>query len=113
MRVIARLILAILPLALPNGTFARQKSFTVDPCTSHITFSLGATGHDVHGSFHVQSGAVDFERTAATISGSVAVAAGSGASGNTGRDQKMHNDVLDVANFAQITFAPKSYRSVR
>ena len=110
MRVIARLLLATLPLALPNGVFAQQQSFTVDPGTSHIAFSLGATGHDVHGTFHVQSGAVDFDRTAATISGSVAVAADSGASGNTGRDQKMHNDLLDVANFAQITFAPKSYQ---
>jgi polyisoprenoid-binding protein YceI len=110
MRVIARLLFAILPLALPGGALAQRQSFTVDPGTSHIAFSLGATGHDVHGTFHVQSGSVDFDRTTATISGSVVVAAGSGESGNTGRDQKMHNDVLDVANFAQITFGPRSYQ---
>ncbi len=109
MRVIARLLFAILPLAFPAGALAQRQSFTVDPGTSHIAFSLGATGHDVHGTFHLQSGSVDFDRTTATISGSVVVAAGSGESGNTGRDQKMHNDVLDVANFAQITFAPKSF----
>ena len=110
MKVIARFLFAILPLAIPGGALAQRQSFTVDPGTSHIAFSLGATGHDVHGTFHVQSGSVDFDRTAATISGSVVVAAGSGESGNNGRDQKMRNDVLDVANFAQITFAPGSYQ---
>jgi hypothetical protein len=90
MRVIARFLFAILPLALPGGALAQRQSFTVDPGTSHIAFCLGATGHDVHGTFHVQSGSVDFDRTAATMSGSVEVAAGNAESGNTGRDQKMH-----------------------
>lgn len=110
MTVIARVLIAILPLALPAGALAQRQSFTVDPGTSHIAFSLGATAHNVHGTFHVQSGSVDFDRSAATISGSIVVAAGSGESGNSGRDQKMHNNVLEVANFAQITFVPVSYR---
>jgi polyisoprenoid-binding protein YceI len=44
------------------------------------------------------------------ISGEVVVAAGSGKTGNDGRDRKMTTDVLDASHFADISFAPKSYR---
>jgi polyisoprenoid-binding protein YceI len=64
----------------------------------------------VDGTFHVQSGSVDFDRGAQTISGLVVVAAGSGDSGEPSRDKKMNSDVLDVAHFAVISFAPKSYQ---
>jgi polyisoprenoid-binding protein YceI len=64
----------------------------------------------VEGSFHVQSGTIDFDRNAQTISGAVVVAAGSGNSGDQGRDKKMNSDVLDVAHFAEVSFAPKSYQ---
>ena len=62
------------------------------------------------GTFHVQSGSIDFDRSAQTISGSVVVAAGSGDSGEPSRDKKMNSDVLDVAHFAEISFVPKSYQ---
>jgi polyisoprenoid-binding protein YceI len=40
----------------------------------------------------------------------VVVAAGSGNSGDNGRDRKMNSDVLDSAHFAEVTFAPQSYQ---
>jgi polyisoprenoid-binding protein YceI len=58
----------------------------------------------------VQSGSIDFDRSAQTISGLIVVAAGSGNSGDQGRDKKMNSDVLDVAQYAEISFAPKSYQ---
>jgi polyisoprenoid-binding protein YceI len=64
----------------------------------------------VDGTFHVQSGSIDYDRSAQTISGSVIVAAGSGNSGDQGRDKKMNSDVLDVAHFADVSFVPKSYQ---
>jgi polyisoprenoid-binding protein YceI len=41
---------------------------------------------------------------------SKAVAAGSGNSGNQGRDKKMNSDVLDVAHFAEISFVPRGFQ---
>ena len=38
------------------------------------------------------------------------VAAGSGNSGDKGRDKKMLSDVLDVDHFAEITFVPQSFQ---
>jgi polyisoprenoid-binding protein YceI len=58
----------------------------------------------------VQSGHIDFDRGAATISGSVVVAAGSGNSGDQGRDKKMNTDVLDVAHYADVSFVPRSFQ---
>jgi polyisoprenoid-binding protein YceI len=58
----------------------------------------------------VQSGSIDFDPRAAKISGSVVVAAGSGDSGDKGRDKKMNTDVLDVANFAEVSFVLQSYQ---
>ena len=62
------------------------------------------------GTFHVQSGSIDYDRSAQAISGSVVVAAGSGNSGDQGRDKKMNSDVLDVAHYAEVSFVPKSYQ---
>lgn len=110
MKTIAKLLFLALPLTLASAAFAQHQSFTVNPDASRVAFSLGGNTHHVDGSFHVQSGSIDFDRGAQTISGSVIVAAGSGNSGDQGRDKKMNTDVLDVAHYAEIGFVPKSYQ---
>lgn len=94
-------------LLLAVSAFAQHQTFTVDPSASQVSWTLGGTGHHVNGTFHVQSGTIDFDRTAHTISGSVVVAAGSGNSGEASRDKKMKKDVLDVEHYSDITFAPQ------
>jgi polyisoprenoid-binding protein YceI len=89
---------------------AQHQTFTIAPGSSQVAFALGGSGHHVNGTFHVQSGSIDFDRSAKTISGSVVVAAGSGDSGDKGRDKNMNSSVLDVAHFADVTFVPKSYQ---
>ena len=97
------------PLLLASSALAQQQAFTVDPNASEVAITLGAALHTVHGTFHVQSGSVQFDQSAPRISGSIVVAAGSGDSGDKGRDKKMDNDVLDVPHFADVSFAPHSY----
>jgi polyisoprenoid-binding protein YceI len=109
MKVIAHSLIVVFSLALATGAFAQQQTFTVDPNASKVAFALTGS-HSVSGTFHVQSGTVDFDHTAAKISGSVVVAAGSGSSGEAGRDKKMNSDVLDVAHFTEISFVPQSYQ---
>jgi polyisoprenoid-binding protein YceI len=95
----------IAPLAL-----AQHQTFTVNPESSQVAFALGGSGHHVQGTFHVQSGSIDFDAKPQTISGSVIVAAGSGNSAEQSRDKKMNSDVLDTAHFAEISFVPKSFQ---
>jgi len=108
MKTVAKFLILALPLALASAAFAQHQTFTVNPDASKVAFS-GNT-HHVDGTFHVQSGSINFDSSARTISGSVVVAAGSGNSSDAGRDKKMNSDVLDVAHFADVSFVPKSYQ---
>ena len=110
MKNVARTLFIALPLALVSTAFAQQQTFTVNPEASQVEFTLAGSGHHVQGTFHVQSGSVVFNRSAPALSGEIAVAAGSGNSGEPSRDKKMNSDVLDISRFAEITFAPKSYQ---
>jgi hypothetical protein len=74
--------------------------------------TLNTTHELVSGAFHVQSGWIDFDRSAPRISGSVVVAAGSCKTGNDSRDKKMNRDILKVEQFANVSFEPKSYSGV-
>ena len=62
--------LYLLPLFILPAGFAQHQTFTANPDTCKVSFSLSGTGHAVSGTFHVQSGSIDFDPTAATISGS-------------------------------------------
>jgi polyisoprenoid-binding protein YceI len=97
-------------LSFASGAFAQHQTFTVNPDASKVGFALAGSGHHVDGTFHVQSGSIGFDRTAPDMSGSVVVAAGSGNSGEPSRDKKMSSDVLNVSQFAEVTFVPKSYQ---
>jgi len=110
MKTISATLFFALPLALAPIAHAQHQTFTVNPDSSKVAFSLGGNTHHVDGTFRVQSGAVEFDRSKQSISGSVVVAAGSGNSGDQGRDKKMNTDVLDVAHFAEVTFAPNGYQ---
>lgn len=109
MQVLARSVFAAGSLLFATSVFAQHQTFAVDPNASQVAFALGGNGHHVNGTFHVQSGTIDFDRSAHTISGSVVVAAGSGNSGEPSRDKKMNHDVLDVSRYSEITFAPQKF----
>lgn len=110
MKTIASSLILASALLFAGSAFAQSQTFKVDPGSSQILFSLGDVLHSVHGTFHVQSGSINFDRSSQMISGSVIVAAGSGDSGNQSRDHKMTKDVLDAPKFAEISFAPQSYQ---
>ncbi|MGB8260893.1 MAG: YceI family protein [Terracidiphilus sp.] len=109
MKRLAQAIFLALSLALAAQAPAQHQKFTINPDSSQVTFALGGNAHSVHGTFHVASGAIEFDPGAGSISGSVVVSALSGESGDKGRDKKMQSDVLESAKFAEVTFAPKSY----
>jgi polyisoprenoid-binding protein YceI len=110
MNIFVRLLVVALPLAFSSSVLAQHQTFTVSPETSDVSFTLGGSAHETHGSFHVQNGAIDFDPTNQKLSGSVVVAAGSGKTGNDSRDKKMTNEVLDAPRFADVSFVPQSYQ---
>jgi polyisoprenoid-binding protein YceI len=102
---------AVLALAVVIGpaALAQQQTFTLNPDASDVKMKLNTTHEVVNGTFHVQSGSINFDRTASNISGTVIVAAGSGKTGNDSRDKKMNKDILKVDQFKTVSFALKTY----
>src|SRR6202789_3506699 len=100
------------PVLLAPGVLAPQEAFVATPDASEVKMTLKTTHELVNGAFHIQSGSVEFDRSAATMSGSVVVLAGSGKTGNGSRDKKMNKEILQVEQHATVSFEPKSYAGV-
>jgi len=102
---------AVLALAgvLAPAALAQHQTFVVNPGASEVKMTLKTTHELVIGAFHVQSGSIEFDRSAPTMSGSVVVLAGSGKTGNDSRDKKMYKDILKVQQYATVSFEPKTY----
>jgi hypothetical protein len=98
-----------LAVILAPAALAQHQTFHVNPDTSEVKMKLNTTHEVVNGTFHVQAGSINFDRSASHISGMVIVAAGSGKTGNDSRDKKMTKNILEVNQFATVSFAPKTY----
>ena len=84
----------------------QAEQLTVDPARSEVHFTLADMLHTVHGTFHIQRGEIVFSPADGKASGSIVVDALSGQSGNSARDKRMTNQVLQSASFKTVTFTP-------
>jgi polyisoprenoid-binding protein YceI len=102
---------AVVALALifATATLAQRQTFAVNPDASEVKIKLNTTHEVVNGTFHIQSGSIELDRSNSKMSGSVAVLAGSGKTGNDSRDKKMNKDILKVDQYTTVSFAPKTY----
>lgn len=105
---------AVLALAAILGpvALAQSQTFAVNPSASEVKMTLNTTHEVVHGVFHIQSGSITFDRSQSKMSGSVIVLAGSGKTGNELRDKKMDKEILKVAQYTSISFAPQTYTGI-
>jgi polyisoprenoid-binding protein YceI len=100
----------VLTSGLAPAARAQDTIVRFDPSQSKVEFSVGSTLHTVHGTFKLKSGEVRFDPATGKASGAIVVAATSGDSENEGRDKKMHEKVLQSAQFPEITFTPHQVR---
>jgi polyisoprenoid-binding protein YceI len=94
---------------ITSSAVGQHQKFTTNPGASEVKMTLNTTHEVVYGTFLIQSGSVEFDRSTSMLSGLIVVLPESGRTGNSSRDKKMHNDILKVNEFATITFAPNSY----
>ncbi|HVC46794.1 MAG TPA: YceI family protein [Terracidiphilus sp.] len=97
---------------LAPAALAQHQTFVVNPDASEVKITLKTTHELVNGTFHVQSGSIEFDRSTPKMLGSVVVLAGSGKTGNDSRDRKMNKDILKVKQYATVSFEPKTYTGV-
>jgi polyisoprenoid-binding protein YceI len=98
-----------LAAALAPAALAQHQTFVVNPDASEVKIALKTTHELVNGTFHVQSGAIEFDPSTPKMKGSVVVLASSGKTGNDSRDKKMNKDILRVEQYADVSFEPKTY----
>jgi polyisoprenoid-binding protein YceI len=98
-----------LAVILAPAALAQHETFAVNPDASEVKMALKTTHEVVDGTFHIQSGSIEFDRGRPVMSGSVVVLAGSGKTGNDSRDKKMNKDILKVDQYETVSFAPKNY----
>jgi polyisoprenoid-binding protein YceI len=104
---LVELALLVAALLVASGAFAQETSVELDPAQTQVEFTLGATLHTVHGTFKLKHGAVKFDPATGRASGALMIDATSGDPDSSGRDHKMDKDVLESAQYAEITFAPQ------
>lgn len=85
---------------------AEEIAFDLDPARTEIRFTLAATLHTVRGSFRLRNGAIRYDPATGKAEGEAVVDLTAGATGNAGRDNKMHQEVLESARFPEAVFAP-------
>jgi polyisoprenoid-binding protein YceI len=98
-----------LAAVLAPAALAQHQTFVVNPEASEVKITLKTTHELVNGTFHVQSGSIEFDPSDHKMPGSVVVLAGSGKTGNDSRDKKMNKDILKVEQYATVSFEPKIY----
>jgi polyisoprenoid-binding protein YceI len=92
---------------LISNACAQEMTFQLDPEQSRVQFTLGATFHDVHGTFQLKGGTIHFNPARGEASGSLIVDATSGNTGNERRDRRMHHQILEDPKYPEIVFAPQ------
>jgi polyisoprenoid-binding protein YceI len=77
-----------------------------DPVHTVVAFRLAGGLHDTHGGFVLKEGSLRVDRSSGTADGLVVVDAASGDSGNSSRDARMRDSVLEATKYPEIRFRP-------
>lgn len=96
-------------LLLAPPTLAQPRTLTLDPAATKITFTLGAVLHTVHGTAKLSAGELSVDAASGVLSGRIVVAAQSAATGNSGRDEKMHAEILESKRYPEITLVVEGF----
>jgi polyisoprenoid-binding protein YceI len=85
---------------------AQEMTLELDPANTNVEFTLSDVLHTVHGTFALKSGIIHFNPSKGSASGLVLVDVKSGQSGNSRRDRRMHEDILQSEQYPDATFTP-------
>src|SRR5579859_6992101 len=98
---------ALASLLFATAPRAQESAVRLDRGQAKIEFALGSTLHTVHGTFALKNSTLRFDPASGTLNGTVVVDATTGESGNSGRDSRMHREILESMKFPEIIFTPE------
>lgn len=96
-------------LALLSTAAWGLDQYRVDPASSEVHFTLGASDGTVKGTFHVTSGEFTLDPATGAMTGTITVGAATGDSGNKKRDKNMTDKQLRAQTYPAVTFAPARF----
>jgi polyisoprenoid-binding protein YceI len=99
LRTAAFLLALLLPLAARAG--AQTLTFDLDPQATQVTFGFGATLHSVKGTLKVPAGKIQLDVATGKASGEIVLDMASASTGNSRRDKKMREKILETARYPQ------------
>jgi polyisoprenoid-binding protein YceI len=97
-------VLAVLALSPVHSLAAETLTFTLDPAATTIEFGFGATLHSVEGTLRAKEGKIEFDPETGKASGKIVIDATSAKTGNSRRDAKMHEKILESPKYPEWTF---------
>jgi polyisoprenoid-binding protein YceI len=108
---VCKIAIALLFLLLPAQARAQQVTLTLDPAQTTVSFTLDAFLHIVHGTMKLTEGHIAVDPVSGIATGAFTVDARSAETGNSGRDNRMHKEILESARYPEISFTPMSVQS--
>jgi polyisoprenoid-binding protein YceI len=102
-------VVALATVCFAAPGYAQPDTAIVDAAKTHITWILGGSVHDTHGTFSLKEGTINVNFEKKAMSGLVVVDAKSGQSGNDTRDHRMQSEVLQSDKYPEIRFTPETW----
>ena len=110
-RRIALALVAVIAVASPassaSSSAARVGVIKLDPSKTLVEFRLGGSLHTTHGKFLLRTGIIKADSATGKAEGTIVVDAASGDSGDSIRDHRMKDSVLEAEKFPEITFTAR------
>lgn len=111
-KVFATAILWFAAIAIAASAFAASPqsskgTLTLDPAHTRISFTVGGPMHTTTGTFQLKNGTITADPAAGQASGEIVIDTNSANTGESMRDAKMKDSVLETARFPEIVFVPK------
>ena len=93
--------------ALASSPVARVGFIKLDPTRTLVEFRLGGSIHNTHGKFQFKGGSIKADPTTGKAEGTIIVDATSGDSGDSIRDDRMKDSVLEAGKYPEIIFSAR------
>jgi polyisoprenoid-binding protein YceI len=95
---------AVLAVGLAAPARAAEQILRLNPAATRVEFALDATLHTAEGTLPMREGEIRVDLESGTASGRLVFDATRAATGNDGRDRKMHEEVLETVRYPEIIY---------
>jgi polyisoprenoid-binding protein YceI len=92
----------------PPQAAPKEITLELDPVQSKVHYTVDTTLHTVHGTFAFKKASIlHLDPETGKASGEIAVDTTSGESGDSGRDKRMHKEILETGKYPDAIFRPR------